>query len=163
MDPKVKDFLELRRQKEQEEKEQILIRLGLYYEEREYSDKLSNEYPKWDSDKKQYVKIRKIACKVTDEEFAEIRKYDKLYYDSEREEESNRVERFLIGLGSIIVLLGIVVGIIIGLKSPAEGVIFGVSSAISGSILMVLGRISVKLSNIEDSIDLIRNSNHFRN
>lgn len=163
MDPKVKEFLDLRRQKEQEEKEQVLIRLGLYYEEREYSDKPSNEYPKWDSDKKQYFKMRKLACKVTDEEFAEIRKYDKLYYESGREEESNRVERFLIGLGSIIFFLGIVVGIIIGLQSPTEGVILGLSSAISGSIIMVLGRMSIKLSNIEDSIDLIRNSKFFRN
>ena len=150
MDPKVKDYLAEKRQQEQQDRNILLIRLGLYEEKREYSNKASNDYPEWDSEQKKYVRITRIPCKVSDEEYEEILKYSKS--DSSAQEETNRIENFLIHMGAIIIFIGIIGGVILGLNSPVEGIIIALSACISGAILMVLGRISIKLSNIEDGV-----------
>ena len=83
MDPKVKEFLESKHQEEQSEKEKLLIRFGLYYEDESNNETkdyvVSTEGIAYVNNKQK----KKIPCKVSNEEYEEILKYSQKHVEYE--------------------------------------------------------------------------------
>lgn len=81
-DAKAKELLILDEEarKKKEKRDNYLIRLGLTTgTERRYSKDYSNPYYSWDKEKRMYYYDAQIPVEVTDEEFEEIKKYEKFH------------------------------------------------------------------------------------
>lgn len=74
MHPKVERFLREARNKELQEREKILIELGLYEEKKVDKEEGYDAYS-WDKEQNKLIHIQKIAIKVSDEEYSEIIKH----------------------------------------------------------------------------------------
>ena len=87
MEPILKEFLDKKqaeqRKKIESERDQLLVSLGLVKCEKEYSPagKKTRRYKEFDSEVNNYYRIKKThePIEVTDEEYAEIRKYKKTF------------------------------------------------------------------------------------
>lgn len=148
MDPKVKEFLESKHQEEQSEKEKLLIRFGLYYEDESNNETkdyvVSTEGIAYVNNKQK----KKIPCKVSNEEYEEILKYSQKHV--EYEYKSNASGIIVIVLGYLAIIFGIIAGISIGYN---EGWIIALSSIFSGLLMIVFGRISTTLTDILNRIN----------
>jgi len=148
MDPKVKEFLESKHQEEQSEKEKLLIRFGLYYEDESNNETkdyvVSTEGIAYVNNKQK----KKIPCKVSNEEYEEILKYSQKHV--EYEYKSNASGIIVIVLGYLSIILGVIAGISIGHN---EGWIIALSSVFSGLLMIVFGRISTTLTDILNRIN----------
>ena len=148
MDPKVKEFLESKRQEEQSEKEKLLIRFGLYYEDESNNETkdyvVSTEGIAYVNNKQK----KKIPCKVSNEEYEEILKYSQKHV--EYEYKSNASGIIVIVFGYLSIILGVIAGISIGHN---EGWIIALSSVFSGLLMIVFGRISTTLTDILNRIN----------
>ena len=76
MHPKVERFLREARNKELQEREKILIELGLYEEKKVDKEEGYDAYS-WDKEQNKLIHIQKMAIKVSDEEYSEIIKHYK--------------------------------------------------------------------------------------
>lgn len=147
MDTKVKEFLESKHQEEQSEKEHLLIRLGLYYEEESNNEANAYVMPTGGITYSNNQK-KKIPCKVSNEEYEEILKYSQKHV--EYEYKSNASGIIVIVLGYLAIIFGIIAGISIGYN---EGWIIALSSIFSGLLMIVFGRISTTLTDILNRIN----------
>ena len=92
MNQKLQEFLERasqeKKKKEQTQREEHLISLGLVDEEREYNKVRTGKYRYWDNEKKMYFCDRQKPIEVTDEEYELICKYAP-YEESSMQKTSN--------------------------------------------------------------------------
>ena len=105
MNPLVQRYLNEKKAAENKQRDEFLLREGLY--EKAYSpyDEYNEFYPEYDG---KYYK--KVVPEVTDEEFAEIKKYAGVEGKSQR----NRVEKLLQIVAIAIYAIGFIVGIWMG-------------------------------------------------
>lgn len=150
MDPKVKNFLEKERQREQVEKEQLLINLGLCNDgEKDYCATYSGYYNKWDDKEKKYYHLTQKACEVTEDEYKEIVKYAKKENVQTKEKETNTAAIIVMGLGVLeIVIAFIMIPISFSEGLGEIGLSIVIGGIISGFLFVVFGKISRTLTDI---------------
>jgi len=112
----VKEFLdskkELELKNEMEEKEKVLIDLGLYEKVYSPDDDYSVEYSwvEWDSEKSKNRYYKKVSVQVSDEEYEEIKKYS----SNEVKKEKNAIVTILTVVAWIMYIGGFILGIALG-------------------------------------------------
>ncbi len=118
MNTKVEKFLNEARAKKLEnlrnEKDQILVSIGLCEKEKVYSEDsrhITNDYPYWDNEKKQYYGYKKTPVEVSDEEYNEILEYITCKENSEPHE-NNTAESTIKTVATIILIFGIISSIL---------------------------------------------------
>ncbi len=123
MNEKLKRFLDIKKEEErkkyEDEKERILIELGLY--EKVYSpDNSYNEeyyFSEWDSANSINRYYKKVPVEITDEEYFELKKYSK----KEEPPINNPIFTALTAIAWIIFIGGFIAGIALGMVEVEIG------------------------------------------
>ena len=154
MHPLVADYLKTQEQKSNidtlETKNDLLLKLGLY--EKEYSDDAvpSAEYQNWDDIAQKYY--RAVPVSVTDEEYAEILKYQK----KDPSVPDNTIAVIFKVIGYFIFVIGFIIGIILGASTISGDFSFVVAltywgvSFISGMVFLGFAEIIQLLTEIKN-------------
>lgn len=140
---KEQEILDEEARKKKEERDNYLIRLGLTTgTERRYSKEYSGPYCSWDKEKEMYYYDAQVPVEVTDEEFEEIRKYEK-FHNGEipvsaeaKATLDNGAESTLSVINSVFYILAWIVAFtmfIVGLSD------YGYRGLIKLSIILILG------------------------
>lgn len=112
----VKNFIEEARVKErkayEDERDQLLISLGLVNTVREYTDRHAPNFLDWDDQEKKFYHSKQIPITITDEEYEEIKKIVK-QSTSKKEIPTGRVEKRLRKLNDIILVVFILVALVL--------------------------------------------------
>lgn len=117
MNPRVEEFISSAKKKleeqQKQERERILINSGLFDIEIKESSERTDECDRFDHSKNLWVGKKKIPLEVTDEEYAEILKYQTTEIEYEKPVEIDAAqEETLKGVASFILIAGIITSII---------------------------------------------------
>ena len=133
MNQLVQNYLERKSNESQEKslknKNELLIKLGLF--EKEYSDKegYSYEYPEkeWDNESKTYKYFKKVPVEVSDKEYSQILEYQKESTDASNNNSipafstTNTIASVFKVLAWIIFFGGFIAGIVLGRVEVTRG------------------------------------------
>lgn len=126
MNTMVKEFLDTRKELElknkMEEKEKVLIDLGLYEKVYSPDDDYSVEYSwvEWDNELSKNRYYKKVVVQVSDEEYEEIKKYS----SKEVKKEKNVIATILTVVAWIMYIGGFILGIVLGSTLGGDSFIF---------------------------------------
>ena len=143
---------------QQEEKNALLIQLGLYEKEYSADDEESVEYPEleWDAENKNYKYYKKVAVAVSDDEYLEILKYQKGH--EEEEKKKNNIAIVFKVMAWLTFVAGFIAGIALGQKnvrayysefSLATALIYWASGFAGGMTFLGLAEIIQLLQDIK--------------
>lgn len=165
MDEKVKNYLEERRnailQEKQEEREKKLIALGLFNEQKVFSEpKLElarYPYSEYDAETENYYYIKRTAIDVSDAEFDEICKVAPKNEEFANYAISLGKELSLKNWGSFFIVLGILdlIGGIVALGISGENWIFAVAGISGFFVCLMFNALLKVIANISARIDEI--------
>lgn len=172
MHPKVQEFIEtakklqseelaealdLEKQKQQAERDNLLISLGLYSEKIIYIDHMEDienyDNAHFDSIRGQYYTKSKVAYSVSDEEFEEIKKYTLKKEKTEHVENislDNTAEQFLGILNTLSLILCLIVALIlfvVGITEERNLIGLSIGFAILGLMSYACAKVVLNISN----------------
>lgn len=171
MNQKVQDFIEkaktLEKEHDAKERAEVLISAGLYDEERVYSNRWTDDCPKWDVEKQQYYGISRTPLEISNEEYAEVLKYSELIKGLDDLNNDSTLDN--VGAENAlntVAILELVCGIIISLILLCAGfavegyLLYGVCiggivlimSIVNWSIMKVWANISMSLKEINQKV-----------
>ena len=112
----IEDMKERQRHKEQEERNENLIRLGLIDKEksdREYFPYWVNNNCKWDEETGKYYIEKDVPLEVSNEEYQEILKYAQVEIEEEKPKKSTNWGKYIEFIAWIVLMLTIIPSIFI--------------------------------------------------
>ncbi len=123
MNDKVKAFLDAKidaeKKKYEEEKQKILIELGLcekvYSPDNEYNQEYSSS--EWDNASSAYKYYKEVPIEITDEEYQKVKEYSK----KEETKENNPIATLLTIIAWIVFAGGFIAGIVLGTVEVERG------------------------------------------
>lgn len=156
-----------KRKNEKEERDSLLIELGLYTVEYAPEGADTRKYPEteWNEEKQTYVNYRFIPYEITDEEYQELLELQEQDEPSERS--ANPIAILMIIVAITIFVGGLVLGIVFGKETRVLNsgryneeteqvfsfwiaLIYWVSAFVGGSLFLGLAEIINRLSSIDE-------------
>lgn len=146
MHEKVESFLTQRQAEESIRRSKHLVELGLYEKVYSNSTTYSDEFPYPETDEKGAIinYYKKLPIDITDEEYAEIKKYSHAYSSGK-----NRIAVALTVIAWVIYIVGFVSGLI-NYGSPTDSLVYWCGALISGTTFLGFAEIIKLLNDIKN-------------